>query len=189
MNEQTSKFGEQKWWSAASQEARWKHLENSSDARNTVRLQCIKSSLSSAWLTVCPSSALRLKLLPAEFVALVKWWLGLPLRDPSVPGQCPRCGEPDDPFGDHQLCCRLNGLWLRHKALVDFLVHVVTAAGLGCTVEERVGNDRSGDLCIRRWKDGKVLMVDVTVRHPLAPSVPLNHTQEELLIGAEKEKS
>ena len=74
-----------------------------------------------------------------------------------------------------------------HK--VDFLVHVVTAAGLSCTVEERVGNDRPGDLCIRRWKDGKVLMVDVTVRHPLAPSVPLNHTQEELLIGAEKEKS
>ena len=77
LSETNKELLRQSWWTEGVHQARLEQLEALADARNTVRLQCIKSSLNSAWLQVCPSPKLNLKLLPSEFVILVKWWLGL----------------------------------------------------------------------------------------------------------------
>ena len=156
-------LGQQAWWTL-------KQPQAVSDARNSARLLCIKNSFQSAWLSVCPCSKLNLQLLPSEFVVLLRWWLGEPLFPPDEMRSCPLCGVTEDAFGDHVLCYRKAGIYVRHNAVVEFIVRTANAAGLRCSREVSIGAERPADVMIANWKAGKPLAVDVTIVHPLAPS-------------------
>jgi len=93
---------------------------------------------------------------------------------PDFPGlRCPLCGDSMDVFGDHCLACSRSGFTQRHSALVSFLWHLATAASLSVKVEVGVGTStRPGDIEISHWKGQGPLDVDVSVVHPLNPSVP-----------------
>ena len=122
---------------------------------------------------------------------LMKWWLGCPLFPAHTHPQCPLCGDSMDSFGDHLLCCKKSGFLQRHSAIVRHLWHMSTAAGFRAETEVAIGgNTRPADLLLPHWKGGGPLAIDVTVVHPLAPSIPLQtvKTGREALDRAEKDK-
>ena len=56
--------------------------------------------------------------------------------------------------------------------MVDTLTHFIRAAGQRVANEVGVvGRERPADLFLERWNEGGAAAVDVTVTHPLAPSL------------------
>jgi len=60
-------------------------------ARDRARLVCLHNHSSGAWLEVCPSTQLGLRLSIAEMRVLIKWSLGAPLLLPELQHKCPLC--------------------------------------------------------------------------------------------------
>ena len=51
----------------------------------------------------------------------LKWRLNIPLcSDASAPPPCPGCGQPQDVYGDHALCCVKMGRYKRYNRVRDF---------------------------------------------------------------------
>ena len=105
---------------------------------------------------------------PAEFVALF---------EPNESGDviCRRCGQVADAFGDHAVACRFGGERnRRHTQLRDAVGSLVAAGGCSWRPEVAVPSPgdplRPADLLVSGWVGGP-LAVDVTVAHPLAPSM------------------
>ena len=76
--------------------------------------------MATGWLRALPSKALQTEIPDIEFRLLLRWWLGLPVLPVGVSlPECPLCRGSIDPFGDHFVCCELNGSTQRHNAFRD----------------------------------------------------------------------
>ena len=83
-----------------------------------------------------------------------------------------------DAFGDHLLCCNKAELYRRHEVIVKCLTVFVTAASVRATNEVQIeGRERPADIYLNRWTTPDPVAVDITVTHPLAPSLGLNARQ------------
>ena len=79
----------------------------------------------------------------------------------------------------------------RHSAVVGFLWHLATAAGLCTDTDKGVGGaERPGDLLISFWKGAGPLAVDAVIVHFLNPSTPYTsiRTGNEAVTEAEHKK-
>ena len=118
----------------------------------------------------------------------------MPLAFPSEcqegPVECPFCGEASDCFGDHVLCCNKAEFCTRHQVLVKCLTAFAAAAGLHVANEVQIdGRQRPADIFVDRWTTADPAAIDVTVSHPLAPSLWLNvRSAKELANTKEKQK-
>ena len=146
------------------------------------------------WLSAILSRALGLEISPAIYRILLRWWLGIPLAFPTESHDgsvdCPFCGDASDPFGDHALCCHKAEFYTRHQAIVKCLTAFVAAAGLRVANEVQIdGRERPADIFVNHWTTTDPVAVDVTVSHPLAPSLGLNlRMAKELAAAKEQQK-
>ena len=82
-----------------------------------------------SWLNCVPIPALGLHMRSNEFVAAIKFRLGMPVY--SQERECTFCGANNDIMGDRAMVCRIGGEPLsRHNALRDALFNVPAEAGL-----------------------------------------------------------
>jgi len=120
---------------------------------------------SNHWLAVSPDPTVGHSLSNIEFCTLMRWKLGLPLL-PNPPHTCPKCGEPQDPLGDHAVRCRKNGLWQRHNDLCTTFSSILDLAGYSYRLEAHApSRRRPADILISGWRGGSSLAVDFTIRH------------------------
>ena len=160
--------------------------------KDLVRLQCQRSPSIGAWLSAIPSRALGLEISPPLYRILLCWWLGLPLTATSANhgthACCPFCEQAMDSYGDHLLCCNKAEFYSRHQAVVKCLTTFLAAAGLRVANEVQVeGRERPADIFVDRWSTADPAAIDVTVTHPLAPSMGLN-IRSAKAVAAAKEK-
>jgi hypothetical protein len=160
------------WWHGQFAQRSFDLLVDLATARDRARLRCLKNDFASAWLEPCPASALGLSLLAEEFVILCKWWLGVNII-PTSAATCASCFDVTDCFGDHALSCRKSGFYQRHQSIAEVLVHLAEAAGFtvipGIPLPDGL---KPADVMLSHWKAGGPLAIDVSIVHPLAPSIP-----------------
>ena len=166
--------------------------------REVARLASLGLRYAGAWLNLVPCPALGLHLRPQEFIAAVKYRLGMSIF--SREGPCPACGRHSDTLGDHALCCGAQGERIaRHNSLRELLYHSAVSAALG-PVREGQGliparaGARPADVLIPRWSGGQDAALDVTVTHPLQaahvngaaadPGYSLNTAYQRKVTGA-----
>ena len=160
----------QEWWSRHLHKARRLKLAKTSTIRNQCRLALQDMPYTSAWMNVVPSLALGTKLGSAQARALLRWWLGIPLRY-GLAMACPCCGDASDVFGDHLASCKLNQPVRRHNALRNALADVLRSNGVSCQLEVAIGGkQRPADVAILNLDPRGPLAVDIVVHHPLALS-------------------
>ena len=97
-------------------------------------LRSISTKYAGFWLDVVPSTALKLSLSGAEFITLVKYWLGKAIY-PEL-SDCPLCGSIQDKYGYHALICKKGGDGgYRHDHLRDSAFPYFRQAGLNPDTE------------------------------------------------------
>lgn len=135
--------------------------------RDQARLRALVGAGATAWLAAIPVVR-ELEFSAATMGHAVRLFLGEPVRGLVLgPCGCGRIGDADD---DHLMLCNWRGaLTRRHNVLRDTLMSMLVCAGIQ-VVREPQGIDplfrsrEGGDLLI--WRNGKYLLVDVTVVHP-----------------------
>ena len=146
-------------------------------ARDQVRLISQEGPVASAWISALPSRAANTILPDSDFRNLCRYWLGVPLLPDGKVQQCPLCGEPVDPFGDHMVNCAKNGRTRRHNAMRDCWSSLLTNAAISHVREavSRTGQ-RPADILLLSWDKGRDIAVDFTVTSPLTSDCyPLTH--------------
>ena len=166
------------YWCDKMQQFRLEKLLSRCSGRDLVRLQCQRSPSIGAWLSAIPSRALGMEISPPIYRILLCWWLGLPLvasTDNDDTLDCPFCGDAMDCYGDHILCCNKAEFYSRHQAVVKCATAFLAAAGLRVANEVQIeGRERPADIFVDWWTTADPVAIDVTVTHPLAPSLGLN---------------
>ena len=165
----------QAWWAEETAVVRRARLPQLGTARDHVRLASQDSPIAAAWLAVSPSVAANTIIPDSDFRSLCRFWLGLPLLEDGKTFPCPLCHDTADPFGDHFVTCKKNGLTRRHNAVRDSWSALFSAASV-THVKEAPSNDhrRPADLLLTAWEKGRDLAVDFTITHPLgADAFPL----------------
>ena len=176
-----SSYSRQSWWGDHLVAAARQSLSEAGSIRDRVRFISQSGELANAWLQ---ASGAQSGLSDTDFRSLCRFWLGLPLlpgsSSPSPP-RCPHCPELLDPFGDHLLSCKSNGIASRHNILRDAFAAVLTSAGiqharevmipLGLGRNSPFARERPADLLLTGWDRGRDLAVDLTVTHPACPSL------------------
>ena len=107
---------------------------------------------------------------PVEFLAALKWNLGLPFRD--SPYFCPDCGAEADAYGVHAVTCLRSGFITRgHTSLRDAVQDIYTKAGVGVLSEQRLPGreEKPADLLHPNWR-GRPTAIDFTIITPVAAS-------------------
>ena len=167
----------QKWWGSKLQERQREDLLAKATGRDMVRLQCLNHPSAGTWLEAIPCAALGLEITPAVFRALLRFRLGTEVLPRSSEGEvrCLFCHDVCDPFGDHTLTCKKAEFHSRHYAIVDLLTRFIRAAKIKVENEITVGDrKRPADLLATTWTRGSPQVADVTVTHPMAPSLGLS---------------
>ena len=162
-------YAKQAWWAEQVAEARRLRLPSLGTARDHVRLLNQEGPFASSWLSAIPNRSLNNVFLDTEFRSLCRFWLGLPLlpEGETLP-PCPECGCSLDPFGDHFVTCRKNGLSRRHNALRDSWSQVLTASNIRHSKEVSTPHgDRPTDILLLGWDKGTDVCVDITITSPL----------------------
>ena len=163
--------------------------------RDSVRLSFQEDATSTGWLTVPPSTALGNACPPGQYRLLLKWFLGIPILEPILAGQpCPMCGDAVDIFGDHAVSCQKNKAYRRHHAVQDWMIRLLQSHGIASAREKQVDPAsllRPADIFVPNWSAEGDMAVDVTIRHPLPPSLfPATiSTAKDLLSRAERDKN
>ena len=135
-----------------------------------------------------------------EFVALLKYRLGIPLYPHN--SKCPACMQPMDSLGDHSLSCLYGGgLTRRHDAVKMAIYRIAQSAGLGPVIEAQHLLDdgrKPGDLWIGFYGDAgadaaydisginslRSDLVERAVRDPKLV-VQVCHEKKERAVGAQ----
>ena len=140
--------------------------------RDQVRMRSLAGPIAGKWMEALPSAAMNTIIADADFRGLCRWHLGLPLLSLDDPVQeCPLCPSTVDPFGDHMVTCKKNGISRRHNALRDTFAALLSQLGLAYKKEVMAPDaSRPADILLCAWDLGKDCAVDFTVTHPLAPS-------------------
>ena len=147
-------------------------LEDAPDATTTARLLAASTSESGAWLNALPISSLGLRMDNNTIRVAVGIRLGTQLCRPHM---CHHCDSEVDGFGIHGLSCRWSeGRHHRHSALNDIVFRTLSAAKVPSRLEPsgiyRSDGKRPDGMSIVLWKDGKLLVWDVTCADTFAPS-------------------
>ena len=121
-----------------------------------------------------------------EFSSLVRYRLGINVFDESsFPGECPKCFQRQNAFGDHCVTCRKGTLHGRHNDIVSTLHHLAQQGAFAPQKEppNLLNNSemRPADVYIPVWTGGQPLAIDVSVTSPLAESYIRKASEE---IGA-----
>jgi hypothetical protein len=99
----------------------------------------------------------------------------MPILEEELAGKpCPLCGDPVDIFGDHAVSCDKGSKYRRHFAIQDWLIHLLQSHGIACARERMIDPDsrlRPADIFIPNWSIEGDMALDVTIRHPLPPSL------------------
>jgi hypothetical protein len=164
-----TKFLDQDFWTLLVHQHDRESLLAVAPARDHARLVELADPMAGSWLTPPPSEALGLAFTPAEYRVLLRWRLGLVLRPgPPALQTCDSCGEMEDLFGDHRLCCIKASHIPRHKGIVDALARSIVTSGARVEKDVAVaGKERPADVMIYGWGP-KDEAVDVTVSHTVA---------------------
>ena len=178
---------EQRWWSRKIQRVRFQRLQLQSALRDRNRTHLESMPFATSWMTVVPSIGLGHKLGNGDYQVLLKWWLGLKLSRPDA-GECPRCGDVCDPFGDHFVSCKHNQPVRRHHALRNALADVLVEVGIPCVKEVPIGGRRPADLGLLNFDVQGPLAMDLVCTHPGALSTGRNAEPAKPVAAAEKAK-
>jgi hypothetical protein len=164
---ETLKYKDHKEWSNLIYKHQFQQLVTSSTARDRARLVCLHNHSSGAWLEVCPSTQLGLRLSNAEMRVLIKWRLGAHLLQPELQHQCPLCGGSMDCYGDHLVGCPRNGVIRRHGSLLNLISKFTSDKGLvilhslsgtvatDCMSTNWVTDQQSAELCVQTLAQNK----------------------------------
>jgi hypothetical protein len=165
----------QKYWANRLYALRRRALVNIASSRDTVRLSFQEGHGATSWLTVPPAPALGNACPPSQFRLLLRWFLGMPILEEELAGKpCPLCGDPVDIFGDHAVSCDKGNKYRRHFAIQDWLIHLLQSHGIACARERMIdpaSRLRPADIFIPNWSIEGDMALDVTIRHPLPPSL------------------
>lgn len=110
-----------------------------------------------------------------DFRCLLRWHLGIPQSLMPLPlPPCPKCGQSMDAEGHHAVCCTYNGISRRHNAIQDSVHRLLMQAGFPSKKEQSTPEgERPGDVFVSRLDANGPAAIDVTIRHTLAPSRPV----------------
>ena len=147
-------------------------LANTHDLRDELRLRAVGREDAGAWWNVIPVKQLGLKFDRDEYLALTKWWIGVPLYTEEG-AVCPEgsCGSEMDVKGDHSVTCKYGPSRIaRHDAVNQAWAFALKGAGLSVKME--VFTDpgtmrRSADTLVDRWQYGRSAAHDWVVSHAL----------------------
>ena len=141
------------------------------DASQRAQFLASSSPLSGQWLLALPITSCGLRLEDEAIRVAVALRLGLNL---GAPHQC-RCGTMVDARGVHALVCKhAPSRTIRHQQLNDLITRAIASAGIPVTKEPtgltRCDGRRPDGMTLIPWREGKLLLWDVTVVNPLAES-------------------
>ena len=167
-----------------------KQTFDKADPADKARLISAATPESAAWLTALPTSK-QTQLTDDEYELAVRLRLLHSAPASILPTHCPDCKAPvlpSDPW--HALHChqaKRRGLLVRHDAIVRVLAKLIKTAGGQAQVEPRnlQANTRTQP-DISAFLSSRPILVDVTVRDPLAPS---HRSQSNLLDNAANAKT
>jgi len=165
----TEQHATQKWWAEQVSDVQSQRLDAFGSARDRTRRACQKGPLATGWLRTLPNKALRTEIPDADYRLLLRWWLGLPILPVGVtlPG-CPLCRGSIDPFGDHFVCCELNGCSQRHNAFRNAFHEMCVRYGIAVEKEaECLAGRRPADILLLQWSRGQHVAVDFVCTHPV----------------------
>jgi hypothetical protein len=125
-----------------------------------------------AW--ICHTESLNEKLPRDVFAVLFSFILGLraPLclqsRNTST---CEACGVPMDPYGHHRMtCAKTSSFHAAHAQLAEAFADTARKSGVPYTdknVPRHLTTDKVGDALINLSNDGRQLILDYTIAHPV----------------------
>ena len=136
-------------------------------------------------LSVCTDPSHNRLLAPPEAQLFFRWRLGLPLSA-NPPQLCLACQCPQDPFGDHTLCCSACGIYGRHNFVRDALGEELQDSGFKVSREVPIpsgGGRRPADLLIEAL-ESEPLAADIGLVHPLL----LNNSLAGVFAGTAAER-
>ena len=151
-----------------------RQVDSDGDAATQVRLKSITRKHAGAWVGVTPSLFYKRNINNAAFLVITKHWLGID-QLPSPGSECPVCHKWQDPGGYHALTCGKGGhLTNRHHGIRNVLFNHCQEAGL-LPQDEAPGlipnsADRPADIYLPTVANGKGLVLDVAITHPLQKS-------------------
>jgi hypothetical protein len=163
---------QQNWWSLQVDERRTAEWDPHVDWRLRACRLLFSGPHASDWLRIIPVSEASTNIDSTGWQRLLTFRLGLPF--PNALPACPCCHETQDPYGDHALACRKSGWYFRHNLIRDLLREQLTSCGykvrpgepkVPCAESDRL------DLLIVFADQGADRALDVTVSHPLQPSL------------------
>jgi len=169
----------QGFWSDLVYSQRSKMLQGAWSGQDAVRFACQRTPHAMAWAAATPAASLGTLVPSSDFRCLLRFHLGMtlpaPAMDPEVSSPatpcCPRCSVTMDVSGHHLVCCHKNGIVQRHGAVQEALYRLLSRAGFTVRKEQATPErSRPGDVFVSRLDANGPAAVDITVRHPLAPS-------------------
>ena len=174
--------------------------ESFHSARERARLAALCEEKCSQFLNCIPMRRMGLHIRSQEFVALLKYRLGIPLYPQN--SKCSECHQPMDSLGDHSLSCHYGGgLTRRHDAVKMAIYRIAQSAGLGPVIEAQHLLDdgrKPGDVTIEFYGDaGAAAAYDITGINSLRSDlveravsdpkkvVQIAHEKKERSVGAQ----
>jgi len=150
-----------------------KLLASSHTPRDQLHLAAVARPHAGSWLAALPVKQLGLKFDKNEFIALLRWWLGLSILLPE-PCPEPKCTHSLDVWGDHAVMCPCGPSRIaRHDAVNNVWAHCLKSAGFYVTKEVHCDPDsqrRSADTLVDCWLFGRQCAHDWVITHTLQKS-------------------
>ena len=150
--------------------AKDKLVANALSPRDKLRLNAVVRPHAADWLSLPPIPSLGLKLTREEFLALLRWWLGLEIYC-GAQNLCPepKCHSELDQFGDHAVICPCGPSRIgRHDAVNHMWAFILKAFGFACQLEVMIdpgSQHRSADTLVSDWRNGADAAHDWIVTH------------------------
>ena len=149
-----------------------------SSVRDELRLRAVSREKAGSWWNVVPVKQLGFKFDRDEFLALLKWWLGVPLytQQEGSNAVCPegKCGAAMDLMGDHAVVCAHGPSRIsRHDGVNRTWAFALKGAGFAVKMEVYTDPGtmrRSADTLVDGWEFGKSAAHDWVVGHVLQKS-------------------
>ena len=147
-------------------------MESASNAQSRAWLLAATSKEVGTWLNSFQSSSLCLQMYNDTVCTAVGLRLGSYLCRPHP---CSHCGVEVEDLGTHDLCCwKCDGHHHSHAAVNDLLHRAQSAAKIKCHLESsglyRSDGKRPDGVSVVPWKDGKLLVWNVTCPDTFVPS-------------------
>ena len=124
-------------------------------------------------MRVIPVRQLGLKFDQDEYLALMKWWLGVAIYTQQPETICPEgaCGETMDIMGDHAVTCKFGPSRIaRHDGVNKAWAFALKGAGMAVKMEVYTDPEtmhRSADTLVDGWEFGRSAAHDWVVSHTL----------------------